>query len=64
MFVFLCMLCSTELQQPVNSVVNYGTEQRVVAFTAMHSAFNIGNYERLQKMKWLRSLGLYPCVAD
>jgi hypothetical protein len=57
------MLCSTEFQQLVNSAANYGSEQGVDAFTAIHSDFSIGNYEQLQKMKWRRSLGLYPCAA-
>ena len=65
--VYICviyMLCSTEFQQIVNSVVNYGIEQRAGAFTAIRSAFRIGNYEQLQKMKWRRSLGLYLFIAD
>jgi len=42
---------------------NYGSEYRVDALTAIRNAYSIGNYEQLQKMKWRRCLGLYPCVA-
>jgi hypothetical protein len=50
------MLFSTEFQQLVSSVVCYGSEYRVDALTAIRSAYSIGNYEQLQKMKWRRSL--------
>ena len=62
--MFLYMLCTTEFQQLVNSVVNYGCEHHFDAFTVIRSAYSIGNYEQLQKMEWRRSLGLYPCVDD
>jgi hypothetical protein len=62
--VFLYMLRMTEFQQLVNSVVNYGSEHPADAFTAIRSAYSIGNYKQFQKMKWRRSLGLYPCVYD
>ena len=45
--VFLYLLCLTEFQQLVNSVVNYGSEHRVDAFIAIRSAFGIGNYEQI-----------------